>query len=306
MSSDAKEHIRDKLRCRPNGALASARPRESAAIFPTPCTIRWCTGQPSFCLPFGFYFSLGCFHWVFASLLFGFLDKAGVLFGSSVVVPPVFPFFSPCLPCPFVFCLVCFASFFFLFLLHSLRVHSCWGFVCTFASFVDFPFFFWRVSCEKGFPLFQSLHWVPRCQNVFLSPLVGLDIFLVELARTEVSSEETFPSIYQGSTYWKPGDAWPIPSSKKKSCLCGCPQGNRLGTISSSNLQGWSFLRLLSFGKVWKENNAEWLMVKTRLIRRSPQCLFVTSETDVTDLARISRLKQADEIRPDRHAFLPS
>ena len=47
-------------------------------------------------------------------------------------------------------------------------------------------------------------------------------------------------------------------------------------------------------------------MVKTRLIRRSPQCLFVTSETDVTDLARISRLKQADEIRPDRHAFLPS
>ena len=33
MSSDAKEHIRDKLRCRPNGAVASARPRESAAIF---------------------------------------------------------------------------------------------------------------------------------------------------------------------------------------------------------------------------------------------------------------------------------
>ena len=30
------------------------------------------------------------------------------------------------------------------------------------------------------------------CQNVFLSPLVGLDIFLVELARTEVSSEDTF------------------------------------------------------------------------------------------------------------------
>ena len=32
----------------------------------------------------------------------------------------------------------------------------------------------------------------------------------------------------------------------------------------------------------------------------------VTSETYVTDLASISRLKQADEIRPDRHAFLPS
>ena len=38
----------------------------------------------------------------------------------------------------------------------------------------------------------------------------------------------------------------------------------------------------------------------------SPQRLFVTSETYVTDLARISRLKQADEIRPDRHVFLPS
>ena len=34
--------------------------------------------------------------------------------------------------------------------------------------------------------------------------------------------------------------------------------------------------------------------------------VFVTSETHVTYLARSSRLKQADEIRPDRHAFLPS
>ena len=33
MSSDVKEHFRDKLRCRPTGAVASARPRESAAIF---------------------------------------------------------------------------------------------------------------------------------------------------------------------------------------------------------------------------------------------------------------------------------
>ena len=31
-------------------------------FFPKPCTIRWCTGKPSFCLPFGFYFSHGCFH----------------------------------------------------------------------------------------------------------------------------------------------------------------------------------------------------------------------------------------------------
>ncbi len=82
---------------------------------PKPCTIRWCAGQLSFCLPFGFYFSLGCFHWFFASLLFCFLDKAEVFVGSSVVVPPVFPFFSPCLPCPFVFCLISFSPFFFFF-----------------------------------------------------------------------------------------------------------------------------------------------------------------------------------------------
>ena len=31
-------------------------------FFPKTCSIHWCTGQPSFCLPFGFYFSLGCFH----------------------------------------------------------------------------------------------------------------------------------------------------------------------------------------------------------------------------------------------------
>ena len=47
-------------------------------------------------------------------------------------------------------------------------------------------------------------------------------------------------------------------------------------------------------------------MVKTRLIRHSPQCLFVTSEIYVTGLERISRLRQADEIRPDQLAFLPS
>ena len=40
----------------------------------------------------------------FLPRFFCFLDKAGVFVGSSVVVPPVFPFFSPCLPCPLVFC----------------------------------------------------------------------------------------------------------------------------------------------------------------------------------------------------------
>ena len=140
-------------------------------FFPKPCTIRWCTGQPGFCLPFGFYFSLGYFHWVFASLLFGFLDKAGVFVGSSIAVPSVFPFFSPCLPCPFkkkkkkknVFFL---SLLLLLLLLHLLRVHSCWGFVCSFASFVDFPFFFWRVSCEKGFSPFLNFNLCTGCQGV--------------------------------------------------------------------------------------------------------------------------------------------
>ena len=31
---------------------------------------------------------------------------AGVFVGSSIVVPPDFHFFSPCLPCPFVCCFV--------------------------------------------------------------------------------------------------------------------------------------------------------------------------------------------------------
>ena len=70
-----------------------------------------CTGQPSFYIPFGLYFSLGCFHRFFASLLFCFLDKAGVFVSNSI--PPVFPFFSPCLPCPFVFCLFSFSPFLF-------------------------------------------------------------------------------------------------------------------------------------------------------------------------------------------------
>ena len=166
---------------------------------------------------------------------------------------------------------------------------------------------------------------MPRCQNVFLSPLVGLDIFLVELSRTEVLSKETLlPSTKdQPSESRAMRDRYPL---VKKSCLCGCPQGNRLGTISNSNLQGWSFLRLLSFGNVWKENNdplvcssalcrshireafslwTDWWWKRASFAIRLSG-LFVTSETYVTDLARISRLKQADEIRPDRHAFLPS
>ena len=70
---------------------------ECRYFFPKPC-VRWskmCTGQLSFCLPVGSYFSLSCFDWFFALLLFCFLDKAGIFVGSSIVVPPAFPFFSP-------------------------------------------------------------------------------------------------------------------------------------------------------------------------------------------------------------------
>jgi len=34
--------------------------------------------------------------------------------------------------------------------------------------------------------------------------------------------------------------------------------------------------------------------------------VFVTSEIYVTDIARISRFEQADEVQPDQHAFFPS
>ena len=58
-----------------------------------------------------FYFSLGCFCLAFVWFL-------RVFVGSSIVVPPVFPFFSPCLPCPFVFCLFSFSPFFFFFCIY--------------------------------------------------------------------------------------------------------------------------------------------------------------------------------------------
>ena len=115
MSSDAKEHIRDKLRCRLTGAVAPARPRPVRVplLFPNLGFRRskMCTGQPSFCLPFGFYFSLSrLFSLIFCLAFVLFLRQDKV--GSSIVVPPVFPFFSPCLPCPFV-CFFVFSPFFF-------------------------------------------------------------------------------------------------------------------------------------------------------------------------------------------------
>ena len=119
MFSDAKEHIRDKLRCRPTGAVASARPRGSAGIFPYALYFSLVHRPAEFLFTFRlllfsrFLSFLFLFLFFYASLLFCFLGKAGVFVGSSVVVPPVFPFFSSCLPCPFVFCLFSFSPFFF-------------------------------------------------------------------------------------------------------------------------------------------------------------------------------------------------
>ena len=138
-------------------------------LFSPKSGVRWskmCTGQPSFCLPFGFYFAR------LFSLIF---------VGSSIVVPPGFPFFSLCLPCPFVFC----------FLAEDLCVH-----------FVDFPFNFWTVSCEGSFSPFLILIFALGAKaSKCISESFGRSGYIAcRLAGTEVSSEETVPSIYQGST----------------------------------------------------------------------------------------------------------
>ena len=93
MSSDGKEHIRDKLRCRLNDAVASARPRESATIFSvSPVLFVGAQARVSVYLSAFTFLSVVCIEF-FALLLFCFLDKAGVFVGSSIVVPPVFSFF---------------------------------------------------------------------------------------------------------------------------------------------------------------------------------------------------------------------
>ena len=99
--------------------------------------------------------------------------------GSSVVVPFLLFFLSFLLVCHvYSFCSSFFPHFFSFFLFFLCSEFILVEDLCVpFASFVDFPFFFWRVSSEGGFsPLFSFLHWVPVCQNVFLIPLVGLDI----------------------------------------------------------------------------------------------------------------------------------
>ena len=205
---------------------------------------------------------------------------------------------------------ICFLFVFFLSLLLLLRllgVHSCWGFVCSFASFVDFPFFCWRVSCEKKKFPFYNFNLCTGCQGVKTYFRVLWSVWIYSLlnwqGRRFHPKRPFLPfSKDQPSESRVMRDRYPL---VKKSCLCGCPQGNWLGTISSSNLQGWSFLRLLAFGKVWKENNnplvcssahptaarsrgifvVDRLMVKTRLIRHSPQW----SVCDVRDLRQGSR-----------------
>ena len=124
------------------------------------CWSEMCTGQPSFYLPFGFYFSLGCFHWFFALHLFCFSDKAGVFVGSSVVVLLFFLSFLRVYPVH-SFCLfVCFSPFFFSFFFFCIY----YEFILA-VSFFDFPFFFW-VSCEGDFFSFFSFNLCTGCQGV--------------------------------------------------------------------------------------------------------------------------------------------
>ena len=84
---------------------------------------------------------------------------------------------------------------------------ACCNLVVFFPPYVFLLFL--EVSCEKGFSPFLILIFalgakVSKC----ISESFGRSgSVLVELARTEVSSEETVPFIYQGSTQRKPGDA---------------------------------------------------------------------------------------------------
>ncbi len=166
--------------------------------------IDWkCVHSPAeFCLPFGFCFSLGCFYCFLPRICF--LDWAEVLVGSSVVVPFLLFFLSFFRVCHvYSFCSFFHFFSFFLFCLCSEFILVEALFV-LFACFVDFPFFFWRVSSEGFSPLFSFLHWVPACQNVFLI-LWSVWIFLVQLARTEVSSEDCsfhLPRIDLGRAGW--------------------------------------------------------------------------------------------------------
>ena len=69
----------------------------------------------------------------------------------------------------------------------------------SFSGVFVFVLFFVFVFCEGGFSSSLTLIFALGTKMYFC-PLVGLDTFLVELARTEVSSEETVPSIFHGST----------------------------------------------------------------------------------------------------------
>ena len=130
-----------------------------------------------------FTFRLLLFSWLFfivfclAIVLFLRLGRGIGWQFSSCAVPPVFPFFSPCFP--YLFVLFFFAHFFSFFSSSAFVLNSFLLRICVYflPLLLIFPFFFWRVSSEGGFsPLFSFFHWMPVCQNVFLIPLVGLDI----------------------------------------------------------------------------------------------------------------------------------
>ena len=150
MPTDAKEHIRDKLRCRPTAAVASA-PWECRYFSLSQVFVGLKCAQASRVSVYlsAFTFLSVVFIDFFASLLFCFLDEAGVFVGSSIVVPLVFPllfFFFRVYPVHSFFVLFSFYPFFSFF------------FFCIYYEFtlaedmcVHFPLLLISLSFSGGF-----------------------------------------------------------------------------------------------------------------------------------------------------------
>ena len=114
---------------------------------------------------FLFTFWLLLLSWLF-SLIF---EEAGVFVGSSGVVPPVFPFFSPCLPCPlvFLFCLFSFSPFFFSFFFFCIY----YEFILPEGLCVQFPLLLISLSFSGGFLVMEvspyfNFNLCTGCQGV--------------------------------------------------------------------------------------------------------------------------------------------
>ena len=164
----------------------------------------WCCGfgaAPWEC----HYFSLSL---VFIGLKCAQASRVSVYLSAFTFLSVVFTDFLPrfCFLFSVFTMSICFLFVFFLSLLllflHLLRVHSCWGFVCTFVSFVEFPFFFWRVSCEKGFSPFLILIFALGAKvSICISESFGRSGYIpCRTGKDGGFIRRDVPSIYQGST----------------------------------------------------------------------------------------------------------